>query len=265
MPRHNAYHNFPNHNVPFFPLAGPQTRGVALITPGSNRSEYATGRDGSPRRYLEIAGEQTRHTVEIKSLEGARLARAPNGVISVLPLSPPSPSRPCVSSTGQLLARSCAVVLSSRTITGAITDYPFFTTSRRRAQSFFRRANASGTVHDSRRGASDSEICTKKMRGERVPVDSVDRTSRLRIHKSSTIHLVLRAATLDFFDRDLVRCPMPQVDEEKAALSGICSLALDRALVRAIHASSYIRTHVRTPRRKITHTLAPGTIHTHAL
>jgi len=35
-----AYHNFPNHNVPFFPLAGPRTRGVALITPGNNRSGW---------------------------------------------------------------------------------------------------------------------------------------------------------------------------------------------------------------------------------
>lgn len=43
-----AYYNFPNHNVPFFPLAGPWARGVALITPGSNRSEYATGRGRAP-------------------------------------------------------------------------------------------------------------------------------------------------------------------------------------------------------------------------
>lgn len=68
----------------------------------------------------------------------------------------------------------------------------------------------------------------------------------IRIHKSWTIHLddrdvVPRVATLDFFDRDLVRCP--QVDEEKAALSGICSLALDREPPYAIHAPSYIRTH----------------------
>lgn len=64
-----AYYNFPNHNVPFFPLAGPWARGVALITPGNNRSEYATGWD-EPPDISEIAGERTRHTVEIKSLEG---------------------------------------------------------------------------------------------------------------------------------------------------------------------------------------------------
>lgn len=59
---------------------------------------------------------------------------------------------------------------------------------------------------------------------------------------------VLRAATLDFFDRDLVRCPMLQVDEEKAALSGICSLALDRALVRDTRTvrRTYALTHAET-------------------
>lgn len=44
-----AYHNFPNHNVPFFPFAGSRTRGVALITPGNNRSGYATGYGTGPR------------------------------------------------------------------------------------------------------------------------------------------------------------------------------------------------------------------------
>lgn len=67
---------------PFFRSPDP-AHGVALITPGNNRSGSAMGWVGFPclpLRFplcsdLEIAGEQTRHTIEIKSLEGASIKR----------------------------------------------------------------------------------------------------------------------------------------------------------------------------------------------
>lgn len=62
---------------PFFRSPDP-AHGVALITPGNNRSGSAMGWVGFPclpssPSELEIAGE--RHTIEIKSLEGASTKR----------------------------------------------------------------------------------------------------------------------------------------------------------------------------------------------
>lgn len=68
---------------PFFRSPDP-AHGVALITPGNNRSGSAMGWVGFPSLSppspslcsdLEIAGERTRHTIEIKSLEGASTKR----------------------------------------------------------------------------------------------------------------------------------------------------------------------------------------------
>jgi len=98
--------------------------------------------------------------------------------------------------------------------------------------------------------------------GWKAPVDNVDWTSCFRFinlrRSTSTIATVLQAVTFDFFDRDLVWCPMPQVDEEKAAFSGICSLALDREPSYESYARMHALTRARTRRRKITYTFILG-------